>query len=76
MRSESNDNKKLNLNWRDTDFRRYRLLIKIFGPDKIEHQNLEIYTTGLKQLLEMRRVHARTFDNMGADIIERNAVNN
>jgi hypothetical protein len=36
--------------------------VKILHEDKIEHQNLEIFTTGLKQLLEMRRIHSKAFD--------------
>jgi hypothetical protein len=49
----------------DSDFRRYRILVKIFRQNKVEQQNLEIFTTGLQQLLELRRIHNITFTTPG-----------
>jgi hypothetical protein len=56
------ENKRKDFNWRDADFRHYILLVKIFSQGKIELQNLEIFTTGLKRLLELRRIHSMVFN--------------
>ena len=54
-------NKKFDFNGWDSDFRRYKILVKIFRQNKIEQQNLEIFTTGLQKLLELRRIHTIAF---------------
>jgi len=59
------DNKRFNFNDWNSDFRRYRILVKIFRQNKVEQQNLEIFTTGLQQLLELRRIHNIAFTNPG-----------
>jgi hypothetical protein len=46
----------------ESDFRRYRIIVKIFRQNKVEQQNLEIFTTGLQQLLELRRIHNIAFE--------------
>jgi hypothetical protein len=60
----------------DTDFRHYILLVKIFSEGKIELQNLEIFTTGLKKLLELRRLHSLAFNQLGVQDIRETATNN
>ena len=42
-------------------FRHYKVMVKILQDDKVDFQNLEIFTTGLPQLLELRRIHNKTF---------------
>lgn len=54
--------KKPELEGWKSEFRQYKILVKSFRKNQIEHQNLEIFTTGLSQLLEMRRIHAVAFD--------------
>lgn len=70
------ENRHLNFNGWDSDFRRYRILVKIFRQNKVEQQNLEIFTTGLQQLLELRRIHTITFTNPGFEEILDCARNN
>jgi hypothetical protein len=64
MKSGKNRRRR-NFNDWEADFRRYRILVKIFRQNKIEHQNLEIFTTGLQQLLELRKIHNLTFSSSG-----------
>lgn len=59
------DKERFNLNDWNSDFRRYRILVKIFRQNKVEQQNLEIFTTGLQQLLELRRIHNIAFTSPG-----------
>jgi hypothetical protein len=70
------ENKKLNSMGWDSDFRRYKILVKIFRQNKVEQQNLEIFTTGLQQLLELRRIHTLTFLSIGFEEILDGARNN
>jgi hypothetical protein len=58
-------NRRFNMHGWESDFRRYRILVKIFKQNKIEQQNLEIFTTGLPQLLELRRIHNIAFTASG-----------
>lgn len=60
----------------DSDFRRYKILVKIFRSNRVEQQNLEIFTTGLEQLLELRRLHALTFTDSAEGEISEYAKNN
>ena len=46
-------------------FKHYKVMVKILLGKKVEYQNLEIFTTGLPQLLEMRRLHDRAFAETG-----------
>lgn len=75
MRTEPG-NRGFNCGDWDSDFRRYRILVKIFRQNKIEQQNLEIFTTGLQQLLELRRIHAITFTTQGFEEILDRTRNN
>ena len=45
----------------EDDFKCYKMIVKTLTRDKVRHQNLEIYTSGLKNLLEMRRIHNTVF---------------
>ena len=55
------ENKSFDISRRDqVTFRHYQILVKLLREDKTEHHNLEIFTTGPEQLLEMRRVYAKT----------------
>jgi hypothetical protein len=60
----------------ESDFRRYRILVKIFRQNKVEQQNLEIFTTGLQQLLELRRIHSLAFKAENVEEIQDCARNN
>jgi hypothetical protein len=55
------ENIGFDLNNKEDGFRYYRIMVKIMNQDKVHHQNIEIYTTGLKRLLELRRLHALLF---------------
>jgi hypothetical protein len=66
MKSGRNKSRR-NFNEWESDFRRYRILVKIFKQDKVEQQNLEIFTTGLQQLLELRRIHHLAFTQPGTE---------
>jgi hypothetical protein len=70
------ENKRLNKNEPDAEFKRYRILVKIFHTNKVEQQNLEIFTTGLQQLLELRRIHAISFMTCGFEEVLDSARNN
>lgn len=70
------ENKERNrMDW-DSDFRRYKILVKIFHQNKVEQQSLEIFTTGLQQLLELRRIHMAAFLALGFEEILDSARNN
>jgi len=55
------ENIGFDLNNKEDGFRYYRIIVKIMSKDKIHHQNIEIYTNGLKRLLELRRLHSVLF---------------
>ena len=42
-------------------FRHYQILVKLFRNGKTEHHNLDVFTNGPDQLLEMRRLFAKTY---------------
>jgi hypothetical protein len=69
------NNKKKGVNDENVNFKHYKVIVKILHEDKIEHQNLEIFTTGLKQLLEMRRLHNKAF-NLGFKCLLETTRNN
>ena len=75
MRNGPNKKRRGFNDW-DSDFRRYRILVKIFRQDKVEQQNLEIFTRGLQQLLELRRIHAIAFTSSGFEDLLDCARNN
>lgn len=58
----NSNNKRRGLNDENINFKHYKVIVKILHDEKVEHQNLEIFTTGLKQLLEMRRLHNKVFE--------------
>lgn len=60
----------------ESDFRRYKILVKIFRQNMVEQQNLEIFTTGLQQLLELRRLHTIAFKTQDVDDIREWAAKN
>jgi len=60
-------NKKVPLEGWQSEFRRYKILVKTYRKDQVEQQNLEIFTTGLSQLLEMRRIHKLYFEPAADD---------
>jgi hypothetical protein len=55
-----NRNNKQTLNEGTSVFRHYKVMVKILHDEQVEYQNLEIFTTGLPQLLELRRIHNKT----------------
>jgi hypothetical protein len=63
--------KKVPLEGWQTEFRRYKILVKTYRKDQVEQQNLEIFTTGLSQLLEMRRLHKLCFEPTGKEWFEK-----
>jgi hypothetical protein len=67
MRKKTN---KTELNEGVTVFKHYKVMVKILHDEQVEYQNLEIFTTGLPQLLELRRIHNKTMQ--GAE--HRNAL--
>lgn len=62
---EKNENTDFNL--RDNNnatFRHYKLLIKLSHNNKTEHHNIEVFTNGPNQLLEMRRIYAKSYKKL------------
>lgn len=57
------ENIGFDLNSKEEGFRYYKIMIKIMSEEKVQHQNIEVYTSGLKNLLEMRRIHTLTFSS-------------
>jgi len=56
------ENKNFDISRRDSvAFKHYQLMVKLLRDDKTEHHTLEIFTTGPEQLIEMRRVYAKTY---------------
>lgn len=47
----------------DVSFKHYKIFVKIFCREQMEHHALEIFTSGPRQLLDMRRIYARTYKN-------------
>jgi hypothetical protein len=60
----------------ESEFRRYKILVKTFRKDQVEQRNLEIFTTGLKQLLEMRKIHQQCFESSAQESFEPLVRNN
>lgn len=59
-----------------TVFKHYKVMVKILQKNKVDYQNLEIFTTGLPQLLEMRRIHNKTFADVSNCTMRENTRNN
>jgi hypothetical protein len=74
MKRNSKEHKNHDLN--QENFRHYKVMVKILHDEQVEYQNLEIFTTGLKQLLEMRRIHNRAFKQLAYKCILDNLRNN
>jgi hypothetical protein len=70
------ENKKQGFNGDKAVFKHYKVMVKILQENKVEYQNLEIFTTGLPQLLEMRRIHNHTFGHGGFACVLENSRNN
>ena len=54
-------NKNLDNEGQNGGFKHYKVMVKILQDKKVEYQNLEIFTRGLPQLLEIRRLHNHAF---------------
>ena len=72
----NSENKRHGLNEENLRFKHYKVMVKILHEDKVEYQNLEIFTTGLPQLLEMRKIHNKTFRQMAFKYLLDNLRNN
>jgi hypothetical protein len=70
------ENKKQGLNEGNIHFKHYKVMVKILHEDKVEYQNLEIFTTGLTRLLEMRKIHNKTFRQLAFRFLLDNLRNN
>ena len=71
------ENKKTNYPGNNSLFKHYKVMVKILLEDKkVEYQHLEIFTTGLPQLLEMRRIHNKTFEETASKCLFDNSRNN
>lgn len=57
-------------------FKHYKVMVKILEGDKIKYQNLEIFTTGLPQLLELRRIHNYAFEDSNTSCFLKSCRNN
>lgn len=77
MESE-NENRKFDITRRTTGvlFRHYQLMVKLMGDEKTEHHNLEIFTTGPHQLLEMRRIYSGIYKTLNYKTIHNCIRNN
>jgi hypothetical protein len=51
-------------------------MVKILQGEKVEYQSLEIFTTGLTQLLELRKIHNKTFAPLAYKYLLDNLRNN
>ena len=60
----NSENRKQGLNEGNLNFKHYKVMVKILRDDKVEYQNLEIFTTGLPRLLELRKIHNKTFGEL------------
>jgi hypothetical protein len=69
-------NKKQGLNGENLEFRHYKVMVKILQGEKVEYQSLEIFTTGLTQLLELRKIHNKTFAPLAYKYLLDNLRNN
>jgi len=70
------ENIGFDLNNKEDGFRYYKIMIKVMNDDRIHHQSIEIYTNGLKHLLEMRRLHGLLFASAEAESLQGAALNN
>jgi len=75
MIRDDRDNRRKGVNDEHLGFKHYKVIVKILHEENVEHQDLEIFTTGLKQLLEMRRIHNRAFET-GYQHLVQNTRNN
>jgi hypothetical protein len=72
----NSENKKTDVNEGNLQFKHYKVMVKILHDDQVEYQNLEIFTTGLPQLLEMRKIHNKTFHTQNFGYLVDNLRNN
>jgi hypothetical protein len=70
------ENKIRNFGSRHSAFKHYVLLVKVFGGEQTEPQNLEICTNGLQRLLELRRLHPLAFKDIGKKSIVESVFEN
>ena len=73
---KNSGNKRQGLNGENLNFKHYKVMVKILHDDKVEYQNLEIFTTGLPRLLELRKIHNRTFRQLAYRYLLDNLRNN
>ena len=71
-----NENRKKDISRETANFKHYKVMVKILHDEQVEYQNLEIFTTGLPQLLEMRRIHNKVFVLLEYKAILDNVRNN
>jgi len=72
----NSENRKQGLNEGNIHFKHYKVMVKILHEQKVEYQNLEIFTTGLPRLLEMRKIHNKTFGQLTFKYLLDNLRNN
>ncbi len=70
------ENRREDLNDENINFKHYKVMVKILHDDKVEYQNLEIFTRGLPQLLELRKIHNKTFRQLAYRYLLDNLRNN
>ncbi len=58
--TNGSENKHFDISRRHlSEFKHYQIIVKLMRDEKTEHHNLEVFTTGSEQLLEMRRIYAK-----------------
>ncbi|HOZ87950.1 MAG TPA: hypothetical protein PL029_09335 [Bacteroidia bacterium] len=71
------ENRDFDISRRDgVTFKHYQILVKLFRDDQTQHHNLDIFTTGPEQLLEMRRVFAKTYQTPHSRLVYNMMKNN
>jgi hypothetical protein len=56
------ENKHFDISRRtQASFKHYQILVKLFRNERTEHHNLDVFTNGPDQLLEMRRLYSKTY---------------
>ncbi|MES2679549.1 MAG: hypothetical protein V4635_06670 [Bacteroidota bacterium] len=71
------ENRDFDISRRDgVSFRHYQILVKLFRDEQTERHNLDIFTTGPEQLLEMRRVFTKTYRTPHSRVIYNMMKNN
>lgn len=67
---EKNEKKTEGVNARNGSFRHFKVMVKILHGEHVEYQHLEIFTTGLQELLELRRIHNQVFGRAEPELLE------